>query len=90
MMLGEYESMTAIQKIVPNFVPSPIARATFKSDSNLHFFLCEFLEMDLGLPDEDKFTTRLVELHRKSKSPTGKYGCRSAISLIYFAVSGSS
>ncbi len=30
--------------------------------------------MDLDLPDVNKFTARLAEMHRKSKSPTGKYG----------------
>lgn len=79
MMLGEFESMTAMHKIVPTFVPCPIAWGTFKFNQNLHFFLCEFLEMDLDLPDVNKFTARLAELHRESKSPTGKYGCESAL-----------
>lgn len=30
--------------------------------------------MDLELPDVDKFTARLAELHRESVSPTGRFG----------------
>lgn len=79
-MVGEFESMTAMHQIVPTFVPSPIAWGTFKSNQDLHFFLSEFHEMDLDLPEVKKFTARLAELHRKSSSPTGKYGCESAFS----------
>jgi len=39
MMLGEYESMTAIYKIVPTFVPRPIAWGTFEV-LNRPRFLC--------------------------------------------------
>ena len=30
--------------------------------------------MDLELPDVDRFTARLAELHRSSTSPNGKFG----------------
>jgi protein-ribulosamine 3-kinase len=40
----------------------------------MHFFLSNFHEMDLGLPDVTKFTAQLAMMHRKSKSPTGKFG----------------
>lgn len=79
MVLGEFESMAAIHRIVPTFVPRPIAWVTFHSNQDMHFFLCEFHQMNLDLPDVDKFTARLAELHRKSKSPTGKYGCESVV-----------
>ena len=74
MMLGEYESMKAIHNIIPTFVPRPIAWGTFESNRELHFFLCDFHEMDLDLPNVNRFTARLADLHRKSKSPTGKFG----------------
>lgn len=74
MMFGEYESMKALYEVVPTFVPKPIAWGTFDSNPDLHFFLCNFHEMDLELPNVDKFTARLAEMHRRSKSPNGKYG----------------
>lgn len=74
MMLGEYESMQSIYAITPTFVPKPIAWGTFQSNDNLHFFLCDFHDMDLELPDVDRFTARLAELHRNSTSPNGKFG----------------
>ena len=74
MMFGEYESMVAIYKIVPTFVPKPTGWGTFESNKDLHFFLCDFHEMDLDLPNVNKFTACLAELHRKSTSPNGKWG----------------
>lgn len=73
-MLGEYESMQSICAITPTFVPRPIAWGTFQTNEDLHFFLCDFHEMDLELPDVDRFTARLAELHRNSTSPNGKFG----------------
>lgn len=73
-MLGEFESIKAIYDVTPNFVPKPIAWGTLDSNKNLHFFLCDFHEMDLGLPEVDKFTIRLAQLHKESASPTGKFG----------------
>lgn len=66
--------MQSIYAITPIFVPEPIAWGTSQSDPELHFFLCDFHEMDLELPDVDTFTARLAELHRSSTSPIGKFG----------------
>ena len=73
-MVGEYESMQSIYAVTPTFVPKPIAWGTFQSNDNLHFFLCDFHDMDLELPDVDRFTARLAELHRNSTSPNGQFG----------------
>ena len=74
MMRGEFESMTAIQAVSPSFAPKPVAWGTFKSNSELHFFLCDFHEMDGETPNAKTFTARLAEMHQKPVSPTGKYG----------------
>lgn len=74
MMRGEFESMRAIHAVSPMFAPNPIAWGTFKSNPELHFFLCDFHIMDKETPNAEIFTARLAEIHKKSVSPNGKYG----------------
>ena len=74
MVNSEFESMKAIYRILPSFVPKPIAHGTYQSVPNTHFLLCEFREMLDEMPDPHKFTMSLSELHQTSKSPTGKFG----------------
>lgn len=75
MFRGEFESMTAINTIMPDFSPKPIAWGQCRDDSNLFFFLATFVEMLEGeLPDPKEFCKNLAKLHRQSVSPTGKYG----------------
>lgn len=74
MVMAEFESMTAIYNVVPEFVPKPVAWGTYRNDPNTHFFLCEFHEMIEDMPDPHRFGSLLSTLHTKSKSPTGKFG----------------
>ncbi|SLM39144.1 Protein kinase-like domain [Lasallia pustulata] len=74
MVTGEFASMTALHNTVPDLTPSPIAWGTYASDPNVHFFLCSFVDMTDDVPDIQKFTAKIAELHKKSASPTGKYG----------------
>jgi len=74
MMHGEYESMKAIHKLQPDFVPKPIAWGTYESVPNTHFFLCQFKDMTDEMPDPDQFTARLAALHQNSESPNGQFG----------------
>ena len=73
-MLGEYESMIAIYKIVPTFVPRPIAWGTLEANKDMHFFLCDFHELKRGLPNANDFTAQLAKLHSSHSSPSGKWG----------------
>ena len=74
MMEGEFESMKVLNMVTPKFAPKPIAWGTFKSNPNLHFFLCDFHDMDGELPEIEKFSASLAQLHRDSVSPCGKFG----------------
>lgn len=74
MVSGEFESMTAIHSLMPDFAPKPIAWGTYETIPETHFFLCEFKEMSGELPDPQKFTARLAALHGTSRSPNGKFG----------------
>lgn len=74
MVHGEFESMTAIHSLLPDFAPKPIAWGTYQSTPNTHFFLCDYRDMIEEMPDPHKFTARLAALHQNSKSPNGKFG----------------
>lgn len=75
MMKGEFNSMTALYSVMPSFVPEPVAWGKYKaSPPDTYFFLCDFLDMDHQMPDPVDLCARLVELHRSSESPTGKFG----------------
>ncbi|KAK3368071.1 Fructosamine kinase-domain-containing protein [Podospora didyma] len=74
MVESEYESMTAIHGLLPDFAPEPIAWGTFEINRDAHFFLCEFKAMSGELPDPSQFAARLADMHQQSKSPNGKFG----------------
>jgi protein-ribulosamine 3-kinase len=71
---GEFASMTAIYQATPNFVPAPIAVGTYVSDPDVHFSLCELVDMTDEVAEVDTLPAKLAELHMKSVSPNGKYG----------------
>lgn len=74
MVFGEYTSMATLYKTLPKFVPTPIGCGTYASNPDIHFFLCELINMTDDIPEIQGFTETLAELHTKGISPTGKYG----------------
>lgn len=75
MMEGEYWAMTELYKTIPEACPKPLARGKFETESPAtYFFLCNFVDMSNQVPDPDRLCACIIELHRKSLSPTGKFG----------------
>lgn len=74
MVLSEFESMSSLYNVLPEFVPKPKAWGTYTTIPDTHFFLCEFRDMTDDMPDPHKFGALLSALHQKSVSPTGKFG----------------
>lgn len=74
MVSGEFESMRTLHQVMPSLVPIPYAWGTYAADSNIHFFLCEFVEMIDELPDVQALSASLAELHKRGLNPEGKYG----------------
>ncbi|KAF3007313.1 hypothetical protein E8E14_005157 [Neopestalotiopsis sp. 37M] len=74
MMRGEFESMKTLHNTVPALVPKPIAWGTYKTDKNIHFFLCTSCDMSNELCSLDTFPKMLAELHQGGVSPNGKFG----------------
>jgi protein-ribulosamine 3-kinase len=69
---GEFESMKAINAVLPTIAPYVWAWAKYKSEE-VYFMLSDFREVGEQPPDPVNFTARLAELHKKSISPTGKF-----------------
>ena len=74
MVSGEFVSMTSLHDTLPYLTPLPVAWGTYAADSNVHFFLCGFVEMADELPDVQALAASLAELHLKGVSHNGKYG----------------
>jgi protein-ribulosamine 3-kinase len=74
MVSGEFVSMTAIHKTIPDSTPAPVAWGTYASNPNIHFFLCHFVDMIDEVPEIQAFVARVAELHTRGVSPNGKYG----------------
>ena len=74
MAKGEYEGTKAIHAIIPNNMPLPIAHGTYTTNSDRHFVLNEFHEMKDEMAPAQQFVAVAAELHKKSMSPTGKFG----------------
>ena len=74
MVSGEIVSMSSLYKALPYIFPRPLASGTHAADPKIHFFLCEYVDMDEGLPDVQKLARGLVELHINGVNPDGKYG----------------
>ncbi|KAL7903975.1 Fructosamine kinase domain-containing protein [Trichoderma velutinum] len=73
-LMGEFESTSAIYKIIPEFCPKPIGWGTFKDDPNSHFYICKFYDFIEGVPEPNFFCEQLARLHSHHSSPEGKFG----------------
>ena len=74
MLRGEFESMHAIDKLVPAFVPSPIAWGTYSSRPSIHFFLCAFQDFSDDFLNVAEFFGKVAAMHLRSVFPNGQYG----------------
>ena len=75
MLEGEYEGIHAIYKMVPEFVPKPIAWGRYQNTPDTYFFVQEYIDMDASeLPKAETFCSKLAALHKSSISPNRKFG----------------
>ncbi|KAF1982272.1 hypothetical protein K402DRAFT_397712 [Aulographum hederae CBS 113979] len=73
MIEGEFESLKALNAVSPEFCPEPYDWGKFQK-LDTYFLLAQFREVGEQPPDPIKFTARLADLHKRSISPTGKFG----------------
>ena len=74
-MEGEYTGMLELYNTVPHMIPKPYAWG--KADTKpipTYFYICDFISITNTLPDPVKLGAAVAELHKKSVSPTGKFG----------------
>ena len=71
MVSGEFVSMSTLYEAIPAIVPRPIAWGTYEADPDVHFFLCEFVNMTDDIPDVKQLGEMLAKLHLKTISPNG-------------------
>jgi protein-ribulosamine 3-kinase len=75
MVSGEFASMKLLHDTAQNLTPAPIAWGTYAADPNIHFFLCEFVDMtNENILNPQELGRGLADLHMKGLSPNGKYG----------------
>ena len=76
MAQGEYESMKMLHTISPDMVPLPIGFGTYESNEDVHFFLCEFIDLYDEVPDVVDFCKSIADLHITSMdySPNAQFG----------------
>jgi fructosamine-3-kinase len=72
-----HASETATFEFVPEHVPRPIAKGTYKSRPDKHFFLAQFVDMiEDDIPCPESYMAAVAALHNRSmgKSPGGMFG----------------
>ncbi|KAH8820666.1 Fructosamine kinase-domain-containing protein [Xylogone sp. PMI_703] len=75
MMEGEFNAMSELYKTMPLFVPEPHSCGKYRDGSpETYFFLSQYIEMENRLPEPNQLCRKLAQLHKKSVSPTGKFG----------------
>ncbi|KAK0702880.1 Fructosamine kinase-domain-containing protein [Apiosordaria backusii] len=75
MLNGEAVSSQMIYDLLPDFIPRPFGFGAYKQTPTAYFYLSEFVDMDVTTPpDPSEWTKRLANMHKQSRSPTGKFG----------------
>lgn len=75
-MKGTFAAESAIYSAVPEHVPKPVAWGTYKSQPDIHFYICDFVDMLDDVPEPGRWGESIARLHLNSmgKSPSGKFG----------------
>ncbi|CAO1606379.1 hypothetical protein XANCAGTX0491_009877 [Xanthoria calcicola] len=73
---GEFHSASAIDAVVQGLVPKPAGWGEYDNgETQVYFFLGDFHDIDFSAaPDAEHLMSRIADLHRRGKSPTGLFG----------------
>ena len=66
--------MSEFYKTMPALVPRPYGWGKYKGKSTTYFFICEFVNIGNRMPGPVQLGALIADLHKKSESPTGKFG----------------
>ncbi|KAH8653540.1 Fructosamine/Ketosamine-3-kinase [Xylariales sp. PMI_506] len=74
MLQGEFTAISLIHSLDPGMAPKPLGWGEYKAGfPETYFFIEDFHDMNLDLPDPAQLAKRLVQLHQH-KSPNGMFG----------------
>ena len=74
-MSGEFASSTEIYRLMPTFIPKPVACGKLQQSTiDTTFFLCEHGRIQMAPIDTLLFTSYLADLHRRGTSDSGLFG----------------
>ncbi|KXJ86876.1 Fructosamine kinase-domain-containing protein [Microdochium bolleyi] len=71
---AEFQSMAALNKIMPDLVVRPIAWGAYDSLEDTWFFVMDFHQLSNDIPDPEPFVRLVSELHKNGTAPDGKFG----------------
>jgi fructosamine-3-kinase len=71
---AEYEGQKAVSSIIPDYAVEPIAWGYYEGDKTKSWFLTRFLDLRAHNVPLPRLLSIVLDLHRKSVSPTGKFG----------------
>ncbi|KAK4197922.1 Fructosamine kinase-domain-containing protein [Triangularia verruculosa] len=77
LMESAWTSENTTYEFIPEHVPRPVKKGSYKSRPDRHFFLAEFKEMiEDDIPRPESYMAAIAALHSRSmgKSPDGKFG----------------
>ncbi|KAI0422329.1 Fructosamine/Ketosamine-3-kinase [Xylaria grammica] len=74
MLKGAFEAENALYEFVPEYVPRPVSFGTYMTRPDLHFYICEFVEMVDEVPSPVAWAEAAAALHTRSSWPTGTFG----------------
>jgi protein-ribulosamine 3-kinase len=73
-LLGEWESLLAIQRFAPNLSPRPVARGNWGQVLHENFLLFEYHDLNLGPADFTSLPVAIAKLHRDSQGSCNEFG----------------
>ena len=75
MMRGEYYSMNELHSYMPASIPKPLGYGKFNAEGpSTYYILYDFIKFKEKDLDAEILCTKIVNLHRSSTSPKGKFG----------------
>ncbi|KAF2966274.1 hypothetical protein GQX73_g7307 [Xylaria multiplex] len=73
MLKGNFEAENALYEFVAEYIPRPISFGTYMTRPDLHFYICEFVDMVDEVPSPVAWAKAAAALHKRSVAP-GKFG----------------
>ncbi|KAI0973177.1 Fructosamine/Ketosamine-3-kinase [Xylaria arbuscula] len=74
MLKGAFEAENALYEFVPEYVPRPVSFGTYMTQPDVHFYICDFVDMADEVPSPAAWAEAAATLHKRSNWPEGTFG----------------